>query len=168
MGPFEAVWQWYEYARDSMDFAASEAASTAREIPPSLALARHATAEEAFENLAKAQSDLDDLTVLALFAIFEQALLDHLLQTSQRVQQGIASRLQGALADKAFRGLDRWPLGEILDVYKVAIDPTLVGLVKQVKDYRDWVAHGKRDAPAARIGPKAAHERLDSFLSALP
>jgi len=40
--------------------------------------------------------------------------------------------------------------------------------VKQVKDYRDWVAHGKKGRPDANIDPHQAYERLTGFLSVLP
>jgi hypothetical protein len=167
MGPLDAVWQWFEYARDSIDFTAAQVTKRPRESFGPLVFAQAEPGPGPLDNLWRARTELSDLTVLALFAVFEQALLDHLILTGQKVRQGLASGIQDALVSRAFEGLDRWPLGDILDVYKVVLDPALVGMVKQVKDYRDWVAHGKKEAPSARIDPKSAHERLSTFLSAL-
>ena len=117
MGPLDAVWQWYEYARDSIQFTSSRVQDVPEDIPAHLIFARQAPLQEALEHLAKAEAELHDLTVLSLFAVFEQALLDHLGLTSDLVEKGAASTLQAALASRAFEELDRWPLGDVLDVY---------------------------------------------------
>lgn len=60
------------------------------------------------------------------------------------------------------------PLDAVWEWYEYACDSiglaALVGLVKQVKDYRDWVAHGKKGEPDAKIDPRMAHDRLSDFL----
>jgi hypothetical protein len=167
MGLLEEVWQWYECARDSIEATVHQIKTDLGAIPPSLVFARHVSPGEALRNLGKAKEELDDLTVLALFAVFEQELLQHLLLTSEDVRSRVPARLQECLLTRAFRGIERWPLDEVLDVYKATIDQDLVGLVKQVKDYRDWVAHGKKGPPDASIDPSNAYERLTRFLGGL-
>ena len=166
MTPLDAVWEWYEYARDSIGLAAHQVECDPYGIPRSLIFAA-AVDEPPLEGLSRAQAELDDLTVLALFAVFEQAVLERLLRASASVKGRATTGLEAALSARAFRGLDRWPLEGVLDVCKAAVDAAVVGLVKQVKGYRDWVAHGKRGAPDARIDPRAAYDRLSDFLAAL-
>jgi len=166
MDPLGAVWEWYEYARDSIGHAAHRLEIDPDSIPGFLVFASPRR-ETALEKLARAHGELDDLTVLALFAVFEQALLDHLVLISQSVQQGAATALEESLASRALKDLQRWPLDDVLDVYKAALDANLVGLAKQVKDYRDWVAHGKKGPPDARIDPRMAYDRLSDILGAL-
>ena len=39
--------------------------------------------------------------------------------------------------------------------------------IDQVRDYRNWVAHGRRDAPTNNVTPELAYARLNEFLAAL-
>jgi len=36
--------------------------------------------------------------------------------------------------------------------------------VNQVRRYRNWVAHGRRDGPPAAVDPRTAYDRLQRFL----
>ena len=47
------------------------------------------------------------------------------------------------------------------------VSGALVTQVDQVRDYRNWVAHGRRDAPTNNIPPQVAYERLKEFLAVL-
>ena len=43
------------------------------------------------------------------------------------------------------------------------VSGSLITQVDQVRDYRNWVAHGRRDAPTNNVTPKAAYDRLSEF-----
>jgi hypothetical protein len=43
----------------------------------------------------------------------------------------------------------------------------LVEEVHQVRRYRNWVAHGRRDQPRDRVHPQLAYDRLTRFLAIL-
>ncbi len=45
--------------------------------------------------------------------------------------------------------------------------PACAALVDQVRDYRNWVAHGRRELPTNYVTPKQAYARLVDFLDAL-
>jgi len=80
----------------------------------------------------------------------------------------VSSALEEAVASKAFEGIERWRPDDVLDLYKIAVDPRVVGNVKEVKSYRNWVAHGKKSSrPGRDIDPRTAYDRLTDFLSAL-
>lgn len=55
----------------------------------------------------------------------------------------------------------------MLDVFKGVVDSDTVGLVKQIKEIRDWVAHGRKGARPHNLDPKVARERLVRFLDEL-
>lgn len=64
--------------------------------------------------------------------------------------------------------IERWRVDDLLDLLKGPVEADLVGMVKQIKSYRDWVAHRnlRRPRPAA-IDPKSAHARLCEFVAAV-
>lgn len=49
------------------------------------------------------------------------------------------------------------------------IEADLVTQIDQVRDYRNWVAHGRRgrDTGMNRVTPQIAYDRLKDFLGAL-
>ncbi|MFO0969808.1 MAG: hypothetical protein U0793_29990 [Gemmataceae bacterium] len=47
------------------------------------------------------------------------------------------------------------------------VSTDLVTQIDQIRDYRNWVAHGRREAPANNVTPGAAYDRLNEFLAAL-
>ncbi len=116
---------------------------------------------------------LEDLGVLVLFSVCEAAVRDHLEgiirpmtghlghpileHAAERVLEGIK---QGSFANQVLT-----PLQE-----QGRITPELSDKVKQVRDYRNWIAHGKReprDPSIINLDAKEAFERLKEFLETL-
>ena len=67
------------------------------------------------------------------------------------------------ILDEAARDLDHSSIFLVLDVYK-GQDVDLVEKVNQVRRYRNWVAHGRRNLPPSGMDPEPAYERLKGFL----
>lgn len=68
----------------------------------------------------------------------------------------------------ALKNSDRWHFKDILDIFKSILSNELVGSVKQVYDYRNWVAHGKKETTSiTKIDPEVAYDRLNEFLGRL-
>ena len=116
---------------------------------------------------------LEDLGVLVLFSVFEAAVRDHLeaiiwpmtsdlghpilVHAAERVLEGIK---QGSFANQVLT-----PLQD-----QGRITPQLSDRVKQVRDYRNWIAHGKReprDTSIINLDAKEAFDRLKDFLETL-
>lgn len=129
------------------------------------------------KSLRQVREELDDLAVLALFAAFERSVLDYLCSVAVKAEQDVPTPLEAALVAEGLKDVDRWYLGDVLDTYKVVVASDTVGDVKQVKEYRDWVAHGKRESPASGrekpglpstpMDPRSAYGRLKRFLASL-
>ncbi len=47
------------------------------------------------------------------------------------------------------------------------VTPDLITQIDQVRHYRNWVAHGRREAPTNNVTPKMAFDRLSEFLAVL-
>jgi len=102
------------------------------------------------------QRRLDDATVVNLWALFERSLIEHVTASwpdgIDRPETFVV-RLQ----EKAAREIERWRVEELLDLYKGWVGSETLGAVKQVKSYRDWVAHrNPRKVPSAVIRPEPA------------
>ena len=116
---------------------------------------------------------LNDLGVLVLFSVFEAVVRDHfegeikpltakldhpiLKDAAENVLEGIR---QGSFANKVLT-----PLQD-----QGRITSELSDKVKQVRDYRNWIAHGKREPRSANIinlTAREAFDRLKEFLDTL-
>ena len=64
--------------------------------------------------------------------------------------------------------IERWRTTDLLDLLKGTADADLIGRAKQVKEYRDWVAHrNPARPPSARVDPETAFTVLASLSTAL-
>jgi hypothetical protein len=177
MSPLDEIWEWYEVTRDSLRLALRLIKSISISAPLSsdviLELIPQSfqsdPLDEVTRKLQQAEHKLlDDLAVVALWASFEQQVLDHLEQAVQRaLKQKRRDRLQQRILQERLAKPRYWPFEEVLDLYKEIIDPQLVGDVKQVLQYRNWVAHGRTGRMPPNIIPKMAYERLKDFLDQL-
>lgn len=110
------------------------------------------------------QNRLDDAMVINLWVVFERFVIEHVTASWTQAEnrpEPFALRLR----EKAGREIERWRLDDLLDLYKGWIDSHTLGTAKQVKSYRDWVAHrNPRKAPSAAMGPEAAYRALMSIV----
>ena len=102
----------------------------------------------------------EEYTILQLWTIFERYLLE---LTNQYIQKNkYEGVMRHVITEKMIEKMERWPLGEILDLYKNIIDSDTVGMIKQIKRYRDWLVHKnpKKGSPG-----KISYEETYVFLS---
>jgi len=81
-----------------------------------------------------------DLFIVDFFAAFERLLRDRL--SASIVSQGDA--LSENLVEVVRKESEYIKIEYLLDILKNIADPQQVGLIKQIKKYRDWVAHGRK------------------------
>jgi hypothetical protein len=127
---------------------------------------RERTAAELGDMAKKILDDLDDLAVLVLFSVFEatvraqagadvdreKAQISHVavLEAVKDLQEAIKNG-SFAKVTKAFKGMNK----------------DLTAQVDQVRRFRNWVAHGRRDAPENNVAPDDALDRLRRYLELL-
>jgi uncharacterized protein YutE (UPF0331/DUF86 family) len=95
---------------------------------------------------------------------------DYLIELIGPQVERITDPILREAADAVMQGVQEGSFyGRVLEPLKKRgrVSADLITQVDQVRDYRNWVAHGRRDAPANNITPKLAYERLSDFLAAL-
>ncbi len=62
--------------------------------------------------------------------------------------------------------IENGSFGQLTRIYK-DLDPDLRTQVDQVRNFRNWVAHGRRGGAENEVTPAQSHERLGRFLDLL-
>lgn len=121
----------------------------------------------------RALAPIDDLGVLVLFSVFESAVRDHLEGVIQPLTMALGHPILEHAAEDVLDGIRQGSFAnKVLTPLKdqQRITAELSEKVRQVRDYRNWVAHGRRDPRPQHIGNLPALEafkRLKEFLDAL-
>jgi hypothetical protein len=113
---------------------------------------------------------IDDLAVVVLFSVFESRVRDDLIERMKPQAAVIHDPILSEAANEAVRGVEEGSFfGRVLEPLKRQhrVSAELVTQVDQVRDYRNWVAHGRREAPTNNVTPLTAFTRLAEFLDAL-
>jgi hypothetical protein len=113
---------------------------------------------------------IDDLAVVVLFSVFEALVRSHVVALIRPEADLLSDPILKDAAQDAIRGVEEGSFfTRVLAPLKAQkhLSADLVTQVDQVRHYRNWVAHGRRDAPANNVDPKAAYSRLKEFLAAL-
>jgi hypothetical protein len=100
--------------------------------------------------LASLQLRLDEMAVLAMWIEFERFVIGHIMSQLNIVGTAPAP-FDSKLTTHVERQIEFSKFDDILDLYKGWVDSNLIGQVKQIKSYRDWISHRnpKRPTPAA-------------------
>jgi len=113
---------------------------------------------------------IDDLAIFVLFYVFESHVRDYLIELIEPQAERIIDPILKEAANDAMQGIkDGSFYRRVLEPLKNQgrVSSNLITQVDEVRDYRNWVAHGRRDAPTNNVTPKIAYDRLGEFLAAL-
>jgi hypothetical protein len=124
-----------------------------------------ATLEEATSALDSAVEQASDLVILALFATFERWVIEHLQDAKQLISVGYPASYSAKLASKFEDAVEWWRIEEILGLFEVEVDEQLIMRAKQIKKYRDWIAHRNARKPTPpKATPEVAFEVLTDII----
>jgi hypothetical protein len=124
-----------------------------------------ATPEEANTALEDAAKQAADLAILALFATFERFVIEHLQTANRLLAAGYPQQYANKLAEKFESEVEYWRFSEILNLFKGEVDSDLIGQVKQIKQYRDWIAHQNPSKPTpTQAAPETAFDVLTRMI----
>jgi len=104
---------------------------------------------EHFSEIDDKMEAIKDLFIIDAFAAFERLLRNRLLN-SLGAQE---NELSASLAQLVRNESEYIRIESLLDVLKSFTDSRRIGLIKQIKKYRDWVAHGKRPLTYSPVKP---------------
>jgi hypothetical protein len=115
---------------------------------------------------------IDDLAIVVLFSVFESQVRDYLVARMAPEMEALTDPVLKEAAADARQGVEegsfyRRVLSPLKEQDRVL--PELVTQVDQVRGYRNWVAHGRRerDADMNNVTPRIAYDRLREFLAVL-
>jgi hypothetical protein len=113
---------------------------------------------------------IEDLAVVVLFSVFESHVRDYLVARIKPEAASLTDPILKEAAEDAIQGVEEGSFSRrVLSPLKEQghVPSALVTQADQVRAYRNWVAHGRRDAPTNNITPQMAYERLKEFLAVL-
>lgn len=115
---------------------------------------------------------IDDLAIVVLFSVFEAQVRAYLAIGIAHDAARLSNPILKQAADDAVRGVEEASFyRRVLDPLKKQgrVPPELIEKVDQVRNYRNWVAHGRRERAGelSNVTPRAAYERLKAFLAVL-
>ena len=118
------------------------------------------------EYIQRCERNADEHVVLHLWATFEQVLIDRLAEQIDELRP--AGGIQNAILVRTRQELSYWKPDILLDLLKNSENRERVGLAKQIKAYRDWVAHrNPAKPPPARVTPEIAFRVLSELLETM-
>ena len=103
-----------------------------------------------------AETKVDELFVVDLWAIFERLLRQYLQQKGHLLKKITPADLAQAVYAHFFEQVEYWKPDEILDFLKLNLlkdKLQLAGDAKAVYRYRSWIVHGKKDDAEDKVTP---------------
>ncbi len=62
--------------------------------------------------------------------------------------------------------MEYWKSDDVLDLFKSVVNSDLIGNAKQVKKYRDWIAHkNPKKGPPSNVPPQTAYRILSEIIT---
>jgi len=96
-----------------------------------------------FDHLSEIDDELEavkDLFIVDAFAAFERLLRKRVLLSVESQENVLSEKLLRVVRKES----EYIKIEYLLDALKDFADSGRIGLIKQIKKYRDWVAHGRK------------------------
>ncbi|MFH1114979.1 MAG: hypothetical protein V1792_13795 [Pseudomonadota bacterium] len=160
----DEVWTGYQVALDCHRMA-KKMAARGEEAFLAKTVFVEMSLDQAEQSIDHSRHELDNWVVLTLWAQFEHFLISYVREKGGLLSQTRPEAFAAKLQDKFDREVGDWKRSEILDLFKGIVETDLIGQAKQIKEYRDWVAHkSRRRQPSSRTSPKLAFEVLKAII----
>jgi hypothetical protein len=163
VNPLDSVIDWYRVIKDSQAVLLHLTKLHPNAVPSDSLFAGR-TLEDAKALLQKASDEVDDLTIVSLVSVFEQTILDYLTDVTKTLQLNQPGPFPLQVLSYGLERSERWYFPDVLDFFKVIVATEIVGQVKQIYQYRNFVAHGKKGAKPVSSDPLTAYKKLSIFL----
>lgn len=123
-------------------------------------------AAAAESRIEESRARADEFVIVALWAEFERYLIAYLQDKGSAVAQQDPQNLSAALQGHLEEQIERWQIEDILDLFKTVVDSDRIGQAKQVKQFRDWVAHkNPRKGTPTKVAPQTAYVLLSGIIA---
>jgi len=123
------------------------------------------TLGQAEATIRRNRDRVEEFFILALWVVFERHIINYIQIKGEKLKEISPSDCADSLYGKYRVEVERWRFTETLDILSKMIDPNLIGQAKQVKAYRDWIAHRNPLKPQpASTDPKSAYNALSKII----
>jgi hypothetical protein len=110
----------------------------------------------------------DDFAVVALWAWFERYLIEFTQAKASVIASSSPAEFAQRLQARVTQVIEYWRPDDLLDLFKAITDANQIGTAKQIKDYRDWIAHRNPRRPApAQTEPANAYSLFLAIIDAV-
>lgn len=110
--------------------------------------------------IRESENTIKDLFLIEIFSCFERFLRDKYLECLDLDNCAYAK-------ETILKNIEYIKIDEILESLKKTIDPNIIGNLKQIKKYRDWVAHGRnmqKPPPINKIDIDKTYEMIKDIM----
>lgn len=164
----DAIYATYELTRDGYKIV-RKACSQGNTYVLANTMFSGKQSDDIAHSLDECASYIEEVTVISLWASFENSLREHVKGHFSCVANSTPGHYFLALHEKTLLEVEYWKFDDLLDLLKTRLASSDVGQAKQIKRFRDWIAHGKpaHKATPAKVPPGFAWKVLRTILSAL-
>lgn len=162
--PLDPVWERYLVARASLKVASRAL------VVPNGPWGRSEFADELPDDamMRSVQSQLDDWAIVELWGRAERWITERADEALVLDATAGPAELVDGLRRMISFSFERSPFNERIALFRWLLGDKLLGQVRQVKDYRDWLAHyNPGSKPAGRVAPEYAYPVLSAVLKSL-
>lgn len=156
----------YEYLKDAGEIALRAIKTDDRTLLENTAFST-AVLENTEKPLAALLKSAEEFAIIALWSAFERYLAAYLEEAGACVRKQSSDSFGELLYDKYIDETERWKPGDVLDLFKKDIDTQLLGLAKQIKRYRDYIAHRNPKKTPTKTDPEIAYAALSRLMQAM-
>jgi hypothetical protein len=110
-------------------------------------------------DVKRAQSENKKLVILSLWSVFERCLVEY-LQRHISIPPVSMPEVGNLLQQQIVDAVEWWKVDDKLDILKPLLTVKVVGRLKQIRQFRDWVAHRNPSASPNNIDPQTAYTLL--------
>jgi len=122
--------------------------------------------DEAKLMIHDSRTNADDFVIVSLWAIFERKLLEYVQVEGRKLLQSTPTTFNTQVHQKVENEIEYWKSLDVLDLFKTVVGSDLIGNAKQIKKYRDWIAHkNPRKGAPSNVPPQAAYKILSDIIS---
>ncbi len=121
--------------------------------------------DEAKMMIKGSRENIDDSVIVSLWAIFERKIIEYLQIEGRKILQKAPTAFNAEVHGKIENEMEYWKSDDILDLFKPIVNPDLIGNAKQIKKYRDWIAHkNPKKGPPSNVPPQTAYRILSDII----
>jgi len=163
--PLDAIMNWYQAAYDSMRVVRRVIERESKGLVTERHVFFELPVEESRKRIEESVRELQNVVVLALVAVFERVLREHVVQLVQGALAG-GDPMREKILRELEQDVEDWHFSErLVDAFET-VPAANRGNVKQLIEFRNWVAHGHFLAKPAPVQaePRRARDLLTAFL----